>query len=243
VADGRISIDGRVAQLGEQLAGNERVCVDGRPVKLAVAQREASHIAYYKPSAARDDADTLDLPRPKHGRWIDVATLDAKTSGLLVLTTDGELAHRLMRSGIVLERMLAVRLTGQPSEGQTQRLLDGVDLEDGVFRVAALEPAGGTASNAWCHVTLRESRQRGLRAAFASIGLQVSRVIRVRYGPVDLGRLRRGESRALTPAEVRDLYAAAGMPPPRASAREPSSNRRHARGQARGPKQRRRKLT
>jgi 23S rRNA pseudouridine2605 synthase len=213
-------------------------------VKLAITQREASHIAYYKPSAARDDdSDTLDLPRPKHGRWIDVAALDAKTSGLLVLTTDGELAHRLMRSGVVLERTLAVRLAGQPSEGQTQRLLAGVDLEDGMFRAAALESAGGTASNAWCHVTLRESRQRGLRAAFASIGLQVSRVIRIRYGPVDLGRLRRGESRPLTADEVRELYAAAGMPAPRSGARAPAPSRRHARGPARGEKQRRRKLT
>lgn len=200
--------------------------MDGRPVRLA-AKHDASHVAYYKPSAARDqdDPDALDLPRLKHGRWIDVAALDAKTSGLLVLTTDGALADRLMRSGVVVARVLAVRLAGQPTDGQIARLLDGVDLDDGVFRAASVEAAGGTASNTWYHVTLAESRQRGLRAAFASIGLAVSRVIRIRYGPIELGTLRRGGSRPLTPAEIRDLYAIAKLPVPRAAARAPAKGR------------------
>jgi 23S rRNA pseudouridine2605 synthase len=144
----------------------------------------------------------------------------------VILTTDGELADRLMRSGVVLERVLAVRLAGQPSDVQTARLVEGVDLEDGVFRAAAIERAGGTTSNTWYHVTLNESRQRGLRAAFAAIDLAVSRVIRIRYGPIELGRLHRGENRPLTPAETRDLYAAAKLPPPRAA--EPTSGRRRA---------------
>ncbi len=173
-----------------------------------------------------DEPEPLALPRPKHGRWIDVAALDAKTSGLVVVTTDGKLAHQLMRSGGELERLLAVRVVGKASEFQMQQLRDGVELEDGVFRAAAMEAAGGTDSNAWYHVTLRESRQRGLRAAFAIAGLTVGRVIRLRYGPIELGRLHRGTSRPLEPGEVRALYAAAGMAPRGASERDASADTR-----------------
>jgi 23S rRNA pseudouridine2605 synthase len=216
VADGRVTVDGRVAKLGEQVTGRERVCVDGRQVRFPAPQREPSFLAYYKPSGRSDDDESaaeLDLPRPKQGRWIDVAALDAKTSGLLVLTTDGELANRLMRPGVQLERTFAVRLSGAPSDGQLQRLKDGVELEDGTFQAASIEPAGGGASNVWYHVVLRESRQRGLRAAFATTGLAVSRVIRIRYGVIELGRLRRGETRPLTAPEIDALYAAVGGRP------------------------------
>jgi 23S rRNA pseudouridine2605 synthase len=219
VAEGRITIDGRVAKLGDQVAGRERVCVDGRQVRFtsAAAKHEPSFVAFYKPGAARGDEEEaeLDVPRPRHGRWIDFAPLDAKTSGLLVLTTDGELAHRLMRPNAVPEREFAVRLVGEPSPGQIARLLEGVDLEDGTLRVASLDPAGGSATNVWYNLVLREARQRGLRAAFAAVGLSVSRVIRIRYGPVELGRMRRGQSRPLTPAEIEGLYVLAGGRPPR----------------------------
>jgi len=229
VAEGRITIDGRVAKLGDQVGGRERVCVDGRPVRFSfpAAKREPSFVAFYKPGAARgeDEGAGLDVARPKRGRWIDIAPLDAKTSGLLVLTTDGELAHRLMRPSAVPEREFAVRLAGEPSAGQVARLLEGVDLEDGTLRVASLDAAGGSATNVWYNLVLQEARQRGLRAALAAVGLGVSRVIRIRYGPVELGRLRRGQSRPLTPDEIEGLYALAGARPPRA------------------PKPRRRKLT
>jgi 23S rRNA pseudouridine2605 synthase len=229
VAEGRITIDGRVAKLGDQVAGRERVCVDGRPVRFAspAVKREPSFVAFYKPGAARggEEEAELDVPRPKHGRWIDFAPLDAKTSGLLVLTTDGKLAHRLMRPNAVPEREFAVRLVGEPSPGQIARLLEGVDLEDGTLRVASLDPAGGSATNVWYNLVLREARQRGLRAAFAAVGLSVSRVIRIRYGPVELGRMRRGQSRPLTPVEIEGLYALAGERPPRA----PKAVRRPAR--------------
>lgn len=188
---------------------------------MPTATHPPSFLAFYKPTSrgsGEERLDELDLPRPKHGRWIDVAALDAKTSGLLVLTTDGELAHALMRSGLVLERLFAVRLAGEPSDGQIERLLTGVDLEDGTFRAASIERAGGSAVNTWYHVLVRESRHRGLRAAFASVGLSVNRVIRTRYGPIELGKLRRGAHRALEPAEVDALYETAGLRPPRAAA-------------------------
>lgn len=228
VAEGRITIDGRVAKLGDHVVGRERVCVDGRPVRaFSAAKRDPSFIAFYKPEVARgaDEEAELDVARPKHGRWIDFAPLDAKTSGLLVLTSDGDLAHRLMRPTAVPEREFAVRLAGEASPGQVARLLEGVDLEDGTLRVAALEAAGGTGTNVWYNLVLREARQRGLRAAFAAVGLSVSRVIRIRYGPVQLGRLRRGQSRPLTPEEIDGLYALAGERSPRA----PKAPRRPAR--------------
>lgn len=232
VAEGRITIDGRVAKLGDQLTGRERVYVDGRPVRFAspAGKRPPSFVAFYKPGAARGEEESAehDVPRPKHGRWIDIAPLDAKTSGLLVLTTDGDLAHRLMRPSAVPEREFAVRLVGEPSEGQVARLLEGVDLEDGALRVASLDAAGGSATNVWYHLVLREARQRGLRAAFAAVGLGVSRVIRTRYGPVELGRLRRGHNRPLTPAEIEGLYALAGTRPPRAP--KPARSQRATRG-------------
>lgn len=183
---------------------------------MPAAAHPPSFLAYYKPTSRGTDDERLDereLPRPKQGRWIDVAALDPKTSGLLVLTTDGELAHALMRSGLVLERLFAVRLAGEPSDGQIERLLAGVDLEDGSFRAASIERAGGSAVNIWYHVLVRESRHRGLRAAFASVGLSVNRVIRTRYGPIELGKLRRGQHRPLDPVEVSALYEVAGLRP------------------------------
>jgi 23S rRNA pseudouridine2605 synthase len=213
-------VDGRAAKPGDQISGKERIAIDGRHVRLPAATHPPSFIAYYKPTgrgSGDDRLDDYDLPRPKHGRWIDVAALDAKTSGLLVLTTDGELAHALMRSGVVLERLFAVRLAGEPSDGQIERLLAGVDLEDGSFRAASIDRAGGSAVNTWYHVLVRESRHRGLRAAFAAVGLAVNRVIRTRYGPIELGKLRRGAHRALDPAEISALYAAAGIRRPQAA--------------------------
>lgn len=230
VVDGRITIDGRVAKLGDQLRGHERVCVDGRPIKLTVDQtREAhQHLAYYKlaePPASRSTdvgEPILEIPRPRHGRWLDVGTLDPNTSGLLILTTDGDLAFRLKRPTTIVEREYAVRMLGDPTPEQIHDLETGVELDDGVARFASIEPAGGTTNNRWYHVVLREGRHRGLRAALGAVGLAVSRVIRVRFGSIELGKLRRGASRPLTQAEIEGLYALAGLAQPRTS-RERSS--------------------
>jgi 23S rRNA pseudouridine2605 synthase len=137
--------------------------------------------------------------------------MDPNTSGLVVLTTDGDLASKLMHPRTVVEREYAVRLLGEPSDAQLQRLEDGVELDDGTAKIVAIERGGGHGSNAWYHLTLRESRHRDLRPALAAVGLAVSRVIRVRYHTIALGDLYRGASRPLTPAESRDLYAVAGL--------------------------------
>jgi 23S rRNA pseudouridine2605 synthase len=225
VVDGRITIDGRVAKLGDQVGGRERVCVDGRLIKLSPEQARSDHqhLAYYKnaePRAASEGQDSeplLELPRPRHGRWIDVGALDPNSSGLLILTTDGELAFRLTRPATIVEREYAVRVLGEPSAEQLRELEGGVEVDEGVARVASIEQAGGGASNRWYHVVLREGRHRELRTALGAVGLAVNRVIRVRFGPVELGKLRRGASRPLNTEEVEGLYALAGLPLPRAS--------------------------
>lgn len=219
VAEGRITVDGRVAKLGERLQGRERVCFDGKPIRLSAAKlKRPPHedfIAYYKPSITRGGADdgSLELPRPRHGRWIDVSPLDRNTSGLLVLTTDGELASRLMHPSTVVEREYAVRLLGAPSPEQIRDLEDGIELDTGRARVESVKAGRGTGSNAWYHVTLRETRHRDLRPMLAAVGLAVSRVIRVRFASVVLGELYRGASRPLTQPETKSLYALAGMAP------------------------------
>ena len=219
VAEGRITVDGRVAKLGEQLQGRERVCFDGKPIRLTAAKLarppHEDFIAYYKPGATRgaaEDKAALDLPRPRHGRWIDVSPLDRNTSGLTVLTTDGELASRLMHPSAVVQREYAVRLLGAPSDVQVRQLEEGIELDTGIAKVEKIEEGRGSGSNAWHHMTLREARHRDLRPMLAAVGLAVSRVIRVRYGAVALGDLYRGASRPLSPAESKALYDLAMAP-------------------------------
>ena len=225
VAEGRITVDGRVAKLGEQLQGRERVCFDGKPIRLTAAKLARppndDFIAYYKPGATRGAAEekaALDLPRPRHGRWIDVSPLDRNTSGLTLLTTDGELASRLSHPSTVVEREYAVRLLGAPSDAQIRQLESGIELDTGMAKVEKIEAGRGRGSNAWHHVTLRDARHRDLRPMLAAVGLAVSRVIRVRYGVVALGELYRGASRPLSPAEIKSLYDLAGMTPRRKAA-------------------------
>ena len=228
-----------MAKLGDQVGGRERVCVDGRVVKLSPeqARSEHQHLAYYKnaePRAANDNPDSeplLELPRPRHGRWIDVGALDPNSSGLIILTTDGDLAFRLTRPATVVEREYAVRVLGEPSPEQLRDLELGVELDEGVARLASIEHAGGAANNRWYHVVLREGRHRELRAALGAVGLAVNRVIRVRFGPIELGKLRRGASRPLDTEEIDGLYALAGLSPPKPvqAKRETSRGGKHIR--------------
>lgn len=227
VAEGRITVDGRIAKVGEQLQGRERVCFDGKPVRLTaakLARPQHDFLAYYKPGATRgtEESAALKLPRPRHGRWLDVSPLDRNTSGLIVLTTDGELASRLMHPSTVVEREYAVRLLGEISPSQQRQLAEGIVLDTGVARIETLEVGKGSGSNAWHHLTLREARHRDLRPMLAAVGLAVSRVIRVRYDTITLGELYRGASRPLTPAEAKGLYAIAGTTRPSATPRRAS---------------------
>jgi len=224
VAAGRVTVDGRTAKLGDQLEGRERVCLDGKPLRLARAGTVASppsFLAFYKAGSTRGGESTEShVPRPRGGRWIDVSPLDRNTSGLVVLTTDGELASKLMHPGTIVEREYAVRLLGEPSAAQLAQLEEGVELDDGIVKIVGMgRAAGGTGSNAWYHVVLKEARHRDLRPALAAVGLAVSRMIRVRYDTVVLGDLYRGAARPLTPAERKSLYALTGRVKDRKAAR------------------------
>lgn len=221
IAEGRVAVDGRRARLGDRIEGTERIVVNGRPVRLERRTTPHAHIAYHKPAGevtTRQDPENRPtiferLPPAPRGRWINVGRLDLNTSGLLLLTTDGELAHRLMHPRYEITREYAVRLLGTPSASQLEALLRGVQLDDGPAKFDSIDVRGGSGANTWLHVTLKEGRNREVRRMFQALGLPVSRLIRVRYGPVQLGRIQRGRSRDLTDGEVAALYAAVGMRP------------------------------
>lgn len=241
---GRISVDGTVAELGTQVSGSEAISVDGKPLTLAPSEATRV-IAYHKPVGeltTRQDPEGRptvfdQLPRLQQGRWISVGRLDINTSGLLLLTNDGELANRLMHPSGELEREYAVRVFGEIDGLILNRLLEGVELDDGPARFLSLRDAGGSGANRWYHVVLSEGRNREVRRLWESQGVQVSRLIRVRYGPIELGRrLPAGTSRELHADEVAALRAAVGLPPAAVSKRARAPVRARTGNQARGDK-------
>ena len=220
IKQGRIIVDGKPAKLGDRLSGREKISLDGRALHLPGANRRRNYfLAYHKPSGeitSRADPEgraTIfdEIRPPPHGRWITVGRLDIGTSGLLLLTTDGELAHRLMHPSYEISRVYAVRLLGTLTSEQRLELLNGIELDDGTARFDEISDEGGSGANNWYRVTLHEGRNREVRRMFEAIGLPVSRLMRVCYGPISLGRLRRGETRSLSIEEIRALYSAVGL--------------------------------
>lgn len=226
VAAGRITVNGAPATPGTPVGPQDDVRLDGRRLALAAAGRPQMRVlAYYKPPGevcTRQDPEGRPtvfekLPRLKGGRWVAIGRLDLSTQGLLLLTTDGELANRLMHPSREIEREYAVRTLGELSPAAERALREGVQLEDGPARVERLEPAGGEGANRWYRLVLREGRNREVRRLFEAVGLPVSRLLRVRYGSYALPRGRRtGQSWELSPAEVTELAALVGLEPPAA---------------------------
>ena len=220
--EGRVTVNGKVAELGDKLPERAKVYVDGKPVgfkSLETAPRQV--LLYHKPEGeltTRKDPEgrptVFDrLPKPaKGGRWVAVGRLDINTSGLLLLTTDGALAHALMHPSREVEREYAVRVRGNPGEEVIDRLLKGVDIGDGMAHFEKVIPAGGDGANRWFHVVLKEGRNREVRRLWESQELQVSRLMRVRYGPITLPpRLSRGRYRDATPEEMQSIVQIAGL--------------------------------
>ena len=217
---GRISVNGEPADVGQKVGPGDRVRVNGKLMPLRFAPRIPRVVLYHKPEGeivSRDDPEgrptVFDrLPVLRKGRWIAVGRLDFNTSGLLLFVNDGDLANKLMHPRYELDREYAVRILGELDEAQRKALLEGVELEDGLARFNTLLDAGGEGANHWYRVTLSEGRNREVRRMFEAFGLTVSRLMRVRYGPVVLPpRLKRGMWEDMA---VEQVCALAGLPKP-----------------------------
>jgi 23S rRNA pseudouridine2605 synthase len=235
IADGRLTVAGRVAKLGDRAGPEDEIRLDGRKLELGPPQPAARHVLlYHKPvsevTTRRDPQGrptVFDhLPPLRQGRWIVVGRLDVNTSGLLLFTTDGDLAHRLMHPSSCIEREYLVRLRGRPDGETIRRLLRGVPLEDGpaAFDRLVEEPAErGEAQNASYRLVLHEGRNREVRRMWQAVGHEVSRLLRIRYGPIELPRdLRAGQWRFLDDRQVSALAAAADRVKPAAAASPPA---------------------
>jgi 23S rRNA pseudouridine2605 synthase len=215
---GRLTIDGHVATLGERAAAGADIRLDGLPLDLAALASATREVLLYHKAAGEvtTRADPAgrptvfeQLPEPHSGRWVVIGRLDVNTTGLLLFTTDGALAHRLMHPSSQIEREYLVRVRGQPPAALLRRLESGIMLEDGpaqfdrIETVAAPEP---TAAHAWFRVILHEGRNREVRRLWQAVGFEVSRLTRLRYGPLQLpADLRPGHWRRLSAAEAAEL--------------------------------------
>ncbi|MHB1512546.1 MAG: 23S rRNA pseudouridine(2605) synthase RluB [Acidiferrobacter sp.] len=219
---GRVRVGGRVATLGERVNPGEEIVVDGW--RLGHKPPPPSRVLMYHKMAGemctRSDPKGRPLvfdklPPIRQGRWVAVGRLDVNSSGLMLFTTDGELAARLMHPSTEVVRRYAVRVLGRANPDALDQLTRGVVLEDGPAHFTDMQDAGGDGANHWYQVSIMEGRKREVRRLFAAVGLVVSRLIRIAYGPVDLPRtLRPGCSRALPAPAVAELYTAAGLSAP-----------------------------
>lgn len=240
IAANRVSVNGKMATLGDRVVvnANLKIRIDGHIVNLQQAQKEICRVLmYYKPEGelcTRHDpegrATVFDrLPRLTGSRWIAVGRLDINTSGLLLFTTDGELANRLMHPSREVEREYSVRVFGQVDEAMLARLRKGVRLEDGPASFKSIKPMGGQGINQWFDVTLMEGRNREVRRLWESQGIQVSRLIRIRYGNIKLMKtLPRGGWEEMDLANVNYLRELVGLEPETQSKLDVTKQRRRA---------------
>lgn len=217
IVSGRLSVNGLRATLGQQVGPADRIALDGRAVSLRFGGRAPRVLIYHKPAGelvtVRDPSGRPtvfdNLPRIRGGHWIAVGRLDFNTGGLLLFTDSGELANRLMHPRNEIEREYAVRVRGELTREQLRKLTHGIVLEDGSAKFDSIAAGGGLGSNRWYQVVLREGRNREVRRMFEALGVTVSRLMRVRFGPFRLpSHLHRGQWHELGANEAATLLAA-----------------------------------
>jgi 23S rRNA pseudouridine2605 synthase len=219
ILEGRISVNNEPAHIGQRSQFGDSINVNGKPNRVRIDPPPARVIAYHKPVGevvTHDDPQNRPtvfrrLPKLQNGKWQSVGRLDLNTEGLLLFTSSGELANKLMHPRFGLEREYAVRVLGALTKEEKQNLLDGVQLEDGMAQFGSIEEGGGEGSNCWYRVTISEGRNREVRRMLESVGHAVSRLIRIRYGAMVLPRgLKRGACMELDDSDIRALVQAAG---------------------------------
>lgn len=223
ISAGRVMVNGEVAATGQSASPGDRIKVNGKLVHLKFSNRLPRVIIYHKPEGeivSRDDPNHrptvfTSLPRMSGGRWVAVGRLDFNTSGLLLFTTSGDLANRLMHPRYNLVREYAVRVLGEMPLDAKERLLAGIELDDGIAQFSSFQEAGGDGANHWYRVSLFEGRNREVRRMFEAVGVTVSRLMRVRYGPFVLPpSLKRGHVLEIGEADIKKLLADFGMEDP-----------------------------
>ncbi|MCX5591350.1 23S rRNA pseudouridine(2605) synthase RluB [Alcaligenes endophyticus] len=217
---GRVSVNGEPAHIGQRVAQSDKVRVNGRLIARPNTKKPPRVLLYHKPAGeivSHDDPEGratvfARLPHLKVGKWLSVGRLDLNTEGLLIFTTSGDVANRMMHPRYGAEREYAVRVLGELGEEQTRALVEGVQLEDGPAKFGLLESLGGEGSNRWYRVTINEGRNREVRRMFEAAGVTVSRLIRTRFGDVVLPRgLRRGRWEELEPNLVTAFMLRLGL--------------------------------
>ncbi len=219
ITEGRISVNNEPAHIGQRIQFGDQIKVNGKPIRFRIDPPPARVIAYHKPAGevvTHDDPQNRPtvfrrLPKLYQGKWQSVGRLDLNTEGLLLFTSSGELANQLMHPRFGLEREYAVRVLGALTKEEKQKLLDGVQLDDGRAQFGSIEEGGGEGSNCWYRVTISEGRNREVRRMLEAVGHAVSRLIRIRYGAMVLPRgLKRGAWMELDETDIRSLAQAAG---------------------------------
>lgn len=245
IEQGRITVNKEVAVPGQKVTVGDAIFLDGKPISIEAAQAPVRRVLMYnKPEGevtTRNDPEgrptVFDrLPRLKDQRWIAVGRLDINTTGLMLFTTDGELANRLMHPSYEVDREYAVRVFGEVDDDMIKRMLDGVLLEDGTANFSDISPAGGSGINRWFHVTLFEGRNREVRRLWESQGVKVSRLKRVRFGPAFLpSRLSMGRWEEMDQKSVDALSLKVGLEPLALPAKTPGEAMAQKRQQRKRP--------
>lgn len=220
IADGKVRVNGEAAELGRTVNEGDTIAFDEKTWRVVSEPVLHRTLIYNKPEGevtSRSDPEgrptVFDrLPKVKNGRWVAIGRLDMNTTGLLLLTTDGELAHAMMHPSSNVDREYACRIRGKATDEQIQRLKEGVELNDGPASFSDIQEAGGTGENHWYHVTIMEGRNREVRRLWESQGLTVSRLKRVRYGAAFLPkRLRMGQWSEISPKDYEVLRGDIGL--------------------------------